>query len=153
MMNDGGARSFSTRRLLMRWNILTKEASVCAWLGVCHMAPTRAVPETKGGRSWWHHLTSHPSASALLAAHFRASPTEQPVGGNLQNQHLVFISPLLMWWVALTLWVWIQSAAPRTPPCGASGCCCVITRRPHLSVGGWNISVYLYLLGIFFWKV
>lgn len=52
MMNDGGARSFSTRRLLMRWNILTSEAGVCAWLGVGHMAPTRAVPETKGGRSW-----------------------------------------------------------------------------------------------------
>lgn len=139
MMNDGVTRSFSTRRLLMRWNILTNEASVCAWLGVCHMAPTRAVPETNGRRRWWHHPTSHPSASGLVAQ-FRALPPSSPR------------APIHK-----------ESPAPRihlTPSScdelhshfgsGSSQQQSVCHNAATSSVcGGWNISVYPCLLGIF----
>lgn len=149
MMNDGVTRSFSTRRLLMRWNILTNEASVCAWLGVCHMAPTRAVPETNGRRRWWHHPTSHPSASGLVAQ-FRALPPSSPRAPIHKESPAprIHLTPPHVMSCTHTLGLGPVSSTQNSP-LGSFWVLVYHNAATSSVCGGWNISVCPCLSGIF----
>lgn len=94
------------------------------------MAPTRAVSEPNGRRRWWHHHTSHPSASGLLVAQFRASTTEQPVGGAVHKESPappIHLTPPHVMSCTHTLGLGPVSSTQNSPP-GSFW-------QPHLSVG------------------
>lgn len=154
----------------MRQNVLTKEASVCAWLGIDHMALTRVGFGANDRRWRWLHPTSHVSAwGLLLLAADSGLPHWASTRGQFTKCHkhlrhwgimcvgMLSISPSIhpsslinpqqdaMWSeVLVTLWVWVQPSVPRIHPYRAFFVL-VCHTAAMVICKGCNISVYLCL--------
>ena len=93
-----------------RLNVLTREASVCACLGIDHMALTRVESGANDQRGWRLHPTSHVIGLKFCCCSrlIQGFPTEHLMGVNSQS--------VTSTWGCGGSWAWGCFSSQQSPP-------------------------------------